>query len=192
MSKKLMSSWLVEPYIFYTSKGIQKTNILFAIFDDVEVAWYLYDENSAEYNNAEAQDVSNNSNDYAKQSYSRFAGKTSAGQGFWPKKVTRVGEFANGDLNQGAKALARFSLHRINDKRIKIYMNIYLKTGPQLVEFAPAESENPMDLPANYEWGQVSLLKVEKITSRFYSSSKNRIRDLGIPLRLYHPKPHAK
>lgn len=57
MSKKVMFSWLAQPYILYTSKGVQKTSILFAIFDKIEVAWYVYNENSREFDIAELHDL---------------------------------------------------------------------------------------------------------------------------------------
>lgn len=193
---KKMFSWLAQPYIYYTSKGIQKTSILFAIFDKVEVAWYMYDENSREFNIAEMYDLENNDNDI---SYSRFAGKINSGHGFVPKKVTRAGEFANGLIKPGpiTSASARLSLHRIGGDHIQIYMNLYLKTGPQLIEFLPLKSENPMDLPANHEWGRVSLLEVEKRQLSGFGSvilDPSKIRDLSstMRLRLYHPKLHAK
>lgn len=195
MSKKVMFSWLAQPYILYTSKGVQKTSILFAIFDKIEVAWYVYNENSREFDIAELHDLDSKSYDL---SYSRFAGKISFGQGFVPKNVTRVGEFANGFIKVGTytDALARLSLHRINGDHIQIFMNLYLKTGPQLIAFAPLESKNPMDLPANHEWGRVFLLKVEKIPSKFgsYLLDSSKIRDLNSVMRprLFHPKPHAK
>ena len=57
MSKTTMFSLFTQPHIFYTSKGVQKTNFLFAIFDKVEVAWYIYDENSEEFRLAEEADL---------------------------------------------------------------------------------------------------------------------------------------
>jgi hypothetical protein len=177
MSKK-MFSWLAQPYIFYTSKGIQKTNILFAIFDKVEVAWYIYEESSKEFNDAEMADLSIHNID---TTYSGFAGKISFGASFVPKNVSRVGEFANGSLSTRSvnATLARFSLHRMSGDHIQIFMNLYLKTGPKLIQFAPLKSENPMDLPANHEWGRVSLLKAEKnhhnLAAIYWTQSRSEI-----------------
>lgn len=188
MSKKIMFSWLAQPYIFDAGNGIQKTDILFAISDKAEVAWYIYKETSSEFAFAELEDEA---------FYYRFAGKNSSGQGFVPKNVTWVTEFANGFIKEtnGNAALARLSLHRIGGDRIQIFMNLYLKTGPQLIQFTLLESKNPMDLPANHEWGQVSLLKAEKKPSQFgsYLLDPIKIRNFGVMRpRLFHPKPHAR
>ncbi|HMQ13495.1 MAG TPA: hypothetical protein PKD21_08615 [Candidatus Competibacter phosphatis] len=133
MSKTTMFSLFTQPHIFYTSKGVQKTNFLFAIFDKVEVAWYIYDENSEEFRLAEEADLLRDNFDTTD---SRFAGEISFGQGFVPKNVARDSEFSSGLIQRGrgpTAALARFSLHRTGN-HIKIYMNVYLKTGPQLIE----------------------------------------------------------
>jgi len=58
MLKNLMFGWLAQPYIFYAIHGIQKANALFAIFDNVEAAWYIYGENSLEFARAELNGIS--------------------------------------------------------------------------------------------------------------------------------------